>query len=207
MSGSYVDTAKVDLKYLNDVNDAEAGSWIASAVQPRFGGVLGKILQLTDAEALRLSDIAIGTLFGGEYQYVLTKTGSTAAPARGTLAFWDTLANAGATGAVVTPDVTATNITQVAGIYLSAPTKGNYCFIQVWGRATAKYLAAVTDTTIGDIVFVDVTPTNTVDANTPAAATAAQQAKKIGIAYEAPANAGLKQIWLQRGGALCPNFR
>ena len=194
MSGSYVDTAKVDLKYLNDVNDAEVGSNIASAVQARFAGVLGKLLQVTRDEALGLSDLAIGTLYGGVYQYVQFKAGSTVANARGQVVFYSSDADRG--NYIVTPDPT-TVLTGFAGITLNVVSKGNYGWIQYVGVATCLCKATVTDVTLNDPAFVvSDSSIGKVDANTVASITAAQLAVRIGTFWEAPANGGLKKVLL-----------
>lgn len=159
---------RVTTEFLNDVNDPSPGVPLASPsgsiVQP-YTGQLGGKLSLDAATALALSDTAIGTLYGGVYQYVKFKAGTTTAPARGQVVFWDDIDNY-----VVTPDATATNDSQIAGIVLNAVTKGNYGFIQIAGKASVLF-GTVTKVTpaIGDLVIVDSTPSP--DANVLADAT------------------------------------
>src|ERR1700676_698809 len=80
-------------RYLNDVNDATLGGQIQSvpAGVPASQGIQtqpGDRIVLDDATALALSDTAIGTLWGGIYEYVQSKAASTAAPAVGIAAFF-----------------------------------------------------------------------------------------------------------------------
>jgi hypothetical protein len=193
---------------IDTVNDPAPGLAVASFTgQNAFYGALGGAFSMDDAKALTLSSLT-GTLtrcYGGLYLYVQTKAGSTTAPARGVPCYWDTSANSGAINYVVTPDATSTNITQMAGVYLGAPTKGNYCYIQALGLGPTLYKASPTDTTIGDIVFINSTNAN-FDANTNGSATAAQQALKAGVAYTIPVTAAVGLTWLQQGGIIVPNF-
>lgn len=177
---------------LNSINDSQPGSSFTSPTggQP-FAGIVGQCYQLSHANAQRQST----SLWGGVYQYVQFLAGTTASNARGQIVFYDTLANSKLY--VVSPDP-PTALSQVAGVTLNAVTKGNYGWIQIAGLATVLCKATVTDTTLGDVGFVvSDSSLGKVDANTPGSATAAQQAVKLGIFMEAPANAGLKLLWIQ----------
>lgn len=177
---------------LNSINDSQPGSSFTSPTgNPLYGGIVGQSYQLSYANAQKQSS----NLYGGIYLYVQFLSTSTASNARGQIVFWSTASN-GDFNYVVTPDPT-TALTQVAGVTLNAVTKGNYGFIQIAGLATVLCKASVTDTTAGDIGFVvSDSSLGKVDANVPGSATAAQQAVKLGIFREAPANGGLKQLWL-----------
>jgi len=193
-TGPFGDISKLDLKYLNTVNDAEIGSNIASAVQPRFAGQLGKIIAINHAQARQLSDTSIGTLYGGWYQYVKATT----ALARGDIVAWDVVANTGLTDYEVTHTIGATLEGYLAGIALNTVTSGNYGWIQVQGLAGVKYRATVTDKTAGNIVL-QVTTTATADAIADATGTYISGGVKglkniIGAAYEAPVDAGVNLI-------------
>lgn len=177
---------------LNSINDSQPGSSFVSPTggQP-FAGIVGQTYQLSNANAQRQST----SLWGGIYMYVQFLSTSTASNARGQIVFFDTLAHAKTY--VVTPDP-PTALTQVAGVTLNAVTKGNWGWIQIAGLATVLCKASVTDTTLGDIGFVvSDSSLGKVDANVSSSATAAQQALKLGIFMEAPANGGLKLLWLQ----------
>jgi len=193
----YIDTIKVDLGKLNLVNDAEVGSNIASAVQARFGGFLGSIVRLTHAEAAQLSSTAIGTLYGGEYQYVKATT----ALAIGDFCMWDVAANNGITDYEVTHTITLAGEGFQAGFALNTVTAGNYGWIQRAGLATVRCAASVTTTTIGNIA-VQLTTTATVDAIADATGSwiggGAKGLKNIvGAFYDAPANGALKRVVLK----------
>lgn len=188
---------RVTAGYLNDVNDPSPGVPLTSpsgSIVQSYAGQMGGKLFLGSVSAGSLSDPNVGTLYGGVYQYVQTIAGSTAAPARGNLCFWSNRENF-----VVTPDVTATTISWVAGVYINALTKGQYGFIQIAGKASVKFCAAVTKVTpaIGDLVVVDATPTFAADVLADATALTSVTAKTIiGVAIEAPVSAAVKLVSL-----------
>lgn len=188
---------RVVSRLLNDVNDPAPGVPLASSsasgsiIQPYYGQV-GKRLVLTTAMALKLSDTTIGTLYEGIYQYVQTKSGSTAAPARGGAVYWDDL-----TSYIVTPDVTTSNVGLFAGVYLSAPTKGNWCFIQIAGKASVLFKASPTKTTpaAGDAVVLNGTSTNTADVLADATGVTWATIKlMLGVAIAAPTTAAISTV-------------
>jgi hypothetical protein len=182
------------------INDAFIGSPTSTGTgQQPYPGQLGGTLVMNEAEANLRSSAAI-TLHKGIYQYVQTKAASTAAPAIGALCFFATASDMN--NYIVTPDVTATTIGFVAGTYIGAPTKGNYCIIQVAGRASVKFRAAVTKATpaIGDLVVVDATPTFAGDVIADATNITSPIAKTIlGVAVEAPVSATVTTVILNRG--------
>jgi hypothetical protein len=201
MANPYILTPQLASGYLNNedntiVGKTATGSPVNLPAQA-YGGQLGKLLVIDDAEASRLSKTTIGTLRAGTYMLVKTKAASSAAPARGIAAFWDTSANGGLGSSVVTPDIAATS--SLAGIYINAPTKGNYCWIQVFGLATLQCRSSVTTTTIGDIAVLTGLTTNTFDSIADATdyfSSAGTMKLLVGQWYEAPANSGLKLAWL-----------
>ena len=175
---------------LNSINDAQPGTSFTSPTGGQsFAGIVGQCYQLSNAGAQAQSS----NLWGGVYQYVLFAAGTVQAAARGQVMFYDTLALAKAYTVTPTPPTT---VSQIAGIALNAVSKGNYGWIQIAGLATVLCKTSVTDTTLGDIGFVLSETVGKVDANTPASATAAQQALKIGIFMEAPVSAALKLLWI-----------
>lgn len=188
---------RVTANYLNDVNDPAPGVPLTSpsgSIVQSYAGQVGGKLFLGSVSALALSDTAIGTLYGGVYQYVKTIAASTAAPTRGNLCFWSDRENF-----VVTPDVTATTISWVAGVYINALTKGQYGFIQIAGKASVKFAAAVTKVTpaIGDLVLVDATPTFAADVILDATALTSPLAKTIiGVAIVAPVQGTITTVSL-----------
>lgn len=152
MAGSWL-TKQADFltaKFLNDVNDSAAGGAIVSlpsgapAPQSSQTQVSDRIV-LDTATALALSDTTVGTLFGGIYMYVATKSNMTATPAVGLLAFWDT--SVGDSNYQVTCDESGSQgANLIAGIVINAVTKGNFCWIQIGGKATVKFRAVLTGT-------------------------------------------------------------
>lgn len=201
MANPFLNTVRLGEGYLN----GGGGAFIGKNVNPDslpgldYGGILGKHLTVDDAEALRLSLTSTGILRAGTYVRVKTKAGSTAAPARGIGAFWDTHLLNGFGTSVVTPDMSATAIGSFAGVYVDAPAKGNYCWIQVGGLATLQVRAAVTSGIAGNIAVFTGLTTNTFDAIADATdyfATAGAFKTLVGKWYEVPASAGLNLCWL-----------
>ncbi len=192
---------------LNAVNDAAPGVPVSTAqvsgsiVQP-FLGFVGKRLVLNNAMALKLSDTTVGTLYEGIYQYVQFRSVSTLAPAKGILAYWQDYSNY-----IITPDVSATdpslggsNSGLVAGVILSAVTKGNYGFIQISGKATVLFKTTVTKTTPiqGDLVVADGTTSARGDVLADATGITNATAKLIlGVSLTTPASntASLVDLW------------
>lgn len=127
-------------QYLNNVNDAlPGGAGTSGTGAPQYLGQVGHELELDAANALRLSNTSVGTLYGGKYQYVNVRLAATQNPAIGQCAYWYDRDNY-----IVTPDV-ATGC--FAGIFINAITKGNYGYIQTGGLASVKFKASVTKAT------------------------------------------------------------
>lgn len=125
---------------MNLANDPLPGQSTASGTgAAQYGGVLGQRVALGPDE-IRF-DSPTGTLFGGIYQYVRFKAGATAAPARGLLAYWDT--SVAEDLYQVTNDETIGS-SPIAGVGLNAVTSGNFGWIQVGGKVTAKTRTALT---------------------------------------------------------------
>lgn len=180
----------------NKVNDSQPGSSFTSPTGGRpLQGIVGQCVQWNDTQALAHSDTSVGTLYGGVYMYVQTLSSASAAVGVGRVAFWSSAANRA--NFIVTTDPTSA-LSQIAGVFVNSTlTLGNYGLIQIAGLCTGLCKASVTDTTAGDIGFVvSDSSIGKIDANTPAAATAAQQALKLGVFLDAPANGGLKRLWI-----------
>ena len=88
------------------------------------------------------------TLFGGEYQYVQMYSSVTSTPAVGLIAFWQS-----DTSYVVTTDE-PTGVSDIAGVLVSAVTKGNYGWVQIEGKVNVAFRATIGKATpaIGDYV-------------------------------------------------------
>jgi hypothetical protein len=171
---------------------------------PVYGsqGDTGKIICLSDAEAAAFSFLTNGTLFGGLYQLVQLDTAATSANALvGMAAFLlDTAAggaeNSGSQGYVVTDQAHAIATTHCVGVFLNTITPGNFGFIQVAGKATVQYTAAVTSASQSSSVTSTGATAGTFDAIV-AALTGITEPSVIGTRIQVPANAGLKTIHMQ----------
>src|SRR5271154_1552544 len=127
-------------QYLNTVNDTASGGAVLTlppgAPAPSTSQTIpGDRIVLDDVTAAALSSTAIGTLYGGIYEYVATLSSSTAAPARGAAAFYRAADLPPAFTAPlyqVTADAnpTTTLPTLIAGVFINAITKGNFGWIQ-----------------------------------------------------------------------------
>ncbi len=123
---------------LNTVNDTVIGGQAGIGSLSKFAGQLGKMLEVTQEQIGLLSSSAIGTLYSGIYQYVKFAASDTP-PVIGQGCFWqgtfaDFTVSTDSNGGL-------TNTPGVAGVFISVPTAGNFCFIQVAGIATLKFKA------------------------------------------------------------------
>ncbi len=99
-------------------------------------------------DATALSDVTnVGTLFGGLYTYVATKSGSTGTLTRGRAAFWQ-ITDVVDKLFTVTPDENGTMGTvPFAGVVITATiTKGYYGWVQSAGRVYVKFKTTLTGT-------------------------------------------------------------
>ncbi len=186
---------RITTGFLNTVDDVVAGGPAASGTGAnQYEGQLGKVLELDAIGAAARSDTSVATLYGGIYQYVRTKAGSTIAPARGLDASPDA-ATAGLTDYVVTPDLQTGNAL-AAGIYLSALTKAQYGFIQVAGIADVQGVASYTKAAaVGDWLFVTTGALvdNLADAT---GITSVEQRSFVGVAEELPVDNTITRVLL-----------
>lgn len=182
-------TQRVPSRALNLVNDTMPGGVLTSKSPSGFAPAqVGQRIYFGPDEVPYCP--TTGTLYGGGYLFVQTRSGSTAAPTRGRIAFWYNVA----TG-IVTPDAQDGNH---AGVYLCTVTRGNYCYIQYSGKATLLFDAALAKATpaVKDLV-VQKTAANTgdvVDDATPV--TGSILKRRMGVALEAPVAGQLKLVEL-----------
>jgi hypothetical protein len=177
-----------------------------------YGGGLsaGDYIRCSDAEALALSNTAVGTLFGGIYRRVFAKSGIVGGGntgfKRGQLVFWD-LVTAGANPYQIT-NVEATDPQLIAGVVINAtdtsgvPVSGNWIWIQEAGLASVAYRAAVTSALQFNSVYWAKAgagaDNGTADALAGATAvTTLLQASFIGIAVDLPVNSAVKKVQLR----------
>ena len=123
-------------------NATFAGGLISS-----YGGFLGVKMSFSADDALKMSNTTIGTLYGGTYMMVrISATATQSNLARGRLVFWDTTV-AEDLYQVSNDETQNGGLPEIAGVLVNAPTAGNYCFVQVAGRATVQCRATVTAAT------------------------------------------------------------
>ncbi len=206
MANPFLNPVQLATGYLNGGGSTVLGKSVSPDSLPStaYGGMLGKIVVVDDAEALKLSLTTTGTLRAGAYQLVQTKAGTSAAPIKGTACFWDTNANLGFDKRVVTPDISATIISNFAGIYVDVPAKGDYCWIQIAGLASLLCRSsAMTSNLIGDVVIFTGLTTNTFDglADAGTIATAGLVKAVVGTWYEVPVINTVKLAFLKGGMA------
>ncbi len=134
--------------YLNTINDAYPGvTTNGYSGQPnQYQGQVGATLTLNAAQALKLSDTSVGTLYGGTYQYVQFYGSQSGTTKKGGPVYWQDPDNY-----VVTADV-PTGAPGFAGVAISVPTKGNYAIILIEGKCQCQPLDNTTKGTpaIGD---------------------------------------------------------
>jgi len=127
---------------LNAVDDvAIGGTPNVTTGTARFGGQLGAKLCLTHEDAARMSDLTVGLLYGGVYQYV--KVWDHAHPIRGHVAFyWNVDARLNFRVTSIPPPGTGC----IAGIFINHIHGGYYGFIQTKGLASIQYAWMITKT-------------------------------------------------------------
>jgi hypothetical protein len=197
-------------RFLNTVNDTVAGGTIfalPSGVQaPPYSQTLpGDRIVLDDASALALSDtVNTGTLFGGVYMYVGTLATSTAAPARGTIAFWRAaeLPGGATQGYTVTADAQPTTSlpAYIAGVFINAITKGNFGWIQVAGVASVLFDTGLTATALAVTVSAKAGATTASTADAGVAISTVTLANVLGVAIGTPVISTISSVIITRGG-------
>jgi len=169
--------------------DALPGQSVASGSgAPQYLGILGSRVAL-DSQTVRFTS-AVGTLFGGIYQYVFG-TYTTQQPVRGNAVFWDL--SVGESSYQVNGDAKpSTSVpTLVAGVaLLTAWTKNTYGWMQIAGRASCLFDSAVTAAAAGNPVSAKVSATvaSTFDvgANVVTATTPITVMATVGVAETTP---------------------
>jgi len=186
--------AVINATGINNVNDAAAGGAYSAAEDGgvgRFPGQVGQTIDFRTGEVISY-DSTIGVLYSGRYQYVKFKAGTTLAPTKGLVCYWDPdLPGQGA----VTMDAPTVG-GSIAGVCLNSVTKGNYGFIQVSGVATVLCKASsLTRTAAVGIIGIAVTAAGTVDTtDTNDAVTGATEALVVGSFIELPVAGSLKLL-------------
>jgi hypothetical protein len=203
-------------RFLNDVNDSVSGGTIfalPSGVQPPPYSATqpGDRIVLDDPTAIALSDTAnVGTLYGGVYMYVGTLSTSTNSPGRGQIAYWNAqqlppnVVGGTNIGYTATADVnpSASVPTFIAGVFINAPTKGNFCWIQVAGVASVLFDQTLTSQAQGNSVTAKISS----NASTPGSADVGIStfgvvtlASLLGVAVSSPVASTISQVIMTRG--------
>ena len=135
---------------INDVNDQVVGQQPAfgtSTTVSKVSGQLGKVIALDDSEVI--FDSAIGTVYGGKFQYVRLSSGSTT-PALGQLVFWDVTVAPNLYQVTTLETGTTPGAQFMAGVVLNpAWTAAYYSYIQILGLVDVKFRAALSHAPAG----------------------------------------------------------
>tara|TARA_B100000949_G_scaffold81226_1_gene72618 strand:- start:11474 stop:12058 length:585 start_codon:yes stop_codon:yes gene_type:complete len=178
---------------INAINDSLIGGVGTPSGNSRYAGQLGVRFPL-QADELQF-DSSVGDVFTGVFQYVRTLAGQTVTKQR--IAFWSDPENF-----VVTP----TNPSpegRVAGVYLNAPTAGNYTVIQVGGLVDLTCIASITKTgAAGDLCLVDTTDGRVDNIADATGLTSLLLRRVVGEFHQVPANNGVVQVLLRDNLAL-----
>lgn len=154
-------------------------------------GQVGSVMFLKSSGAAAHSDTANGgvVLAGGRYQYVQFAADGTNYTA-GQLLYWKDPVNY-----IVTNVAPSATTAAVAGFCIAPVTQGNYWLIQTRGLCWATFAATASSHTAGVGVY-QVVNTATVNslADATADATAGVAKLLVGIAYDAPSDAGTTRI-------------
>ena len=189
---------------INTVNDTVIGGDPVgtSTSQSAVGGQLGKYLTLDDSQLIYSA--AMGTVYGGMFQYVRLAAAASAVVV-GQIVFWD-ISVADNLYQVTTSEAGSTTGAQFrAGIVLNSDwDAGNYGIIQVLGPTFVKFRATLTQAgAVGSAVYcaaagagVDNGFADVIGTANPTlfSDVALMQNRYIGAAIQQPTNGGLKLV-------------
>ncbi len=138
--------ARLTQRYINEVNDPVIGQTVSDGQE--YAGQLGAVLNLSAAEALKLSKTSVGTLYAGRYQYVRFLAAQVGTTKKGGPVYWSDPDNY-----VVDADAALSGL-GFAGVALNVVTKGNYGWILTRGKCECQPLDNTTKGTpaIGDVM-------------------------------------------------------
>lgn len=199
-------------RFLNDVNDASVGGALVSLpagiTPPQLNATQpGDRIVLDDVSAAALSDTSVGTLYGGVYMYVVTLSSATKGYVRGCIAFFRATDIGASTTSLATdyivtsdPQPMSSVPTYIAGIFISSPTAGNACWIQVAGAASVQFeSSSITAATAGLFVSAKIGGTIAGQADCGASPTSTTLAALLGVAVGTPATSTISTVMLTRG--------
>jgi hypothetical protein len=200
---------------LNDINDLVPGGQQSFSGANVYAAQLGMRQWLDGNPGGVRYDTAIGTLYGGKFQYVQFYSGMTQAPARGLPCSWaydqatvSTNVYAAFQQYIVTCDMSALRTGRFAGVVLNAVTKGlspsytgGYCgWIQCSGLASCLFAASGIAATPadGDLVYVNSAGNNFLEQNdTGTTVTFAILKAVVGTAVGAPVAGAISTVLLK----------
>lgn len=172
--------------------DPQPGQSVASGTgAPQYLGIVGSRVAL-DSQTVR-SNTAVGTLFGGIYQYVFM-TYTTTQPARAKAVYWDLSVAESVYQVNGDPKPAAAVPTLVAGVVVQATvTQNTYGWMQIAGRASCSFDATLIAAVAGNAVSPKVgSTTGTWDVG----AVAAPAVLVIGNAETAPVASTISVVQL-----------
>lgn len=191
---------------LNSGSFGTIGGADAGSLDNRFPGILGATVVYDNASALKASKTSVGTLFEGVYQLVKFSS----AIVRGTLLFWDTLANNGLADYEVTNTAAAALPRAGVALYTDASASGKFGYIQVAGLASVQFANAavgpigskVIQATAVDVPLLTVNTVNTFADATQIGTLGVGTLMKswVGMAYETPVQNTITRVLLESNG-------
>ena len=148
---------RISTGLLNTVNDETIGNQPGLDGRSKVAGMLGQTLWVSPDQIGLMHSTAIGVLYGGRYRYVRLRAADAVAVAVGQIAFWDTTVTDWTKAFQVTREEDLSSVDNaifIAGIFISIPTPGRYCFIQDVGIVPVKFRGALTSAgAVGSRVF------------------------------------------------------
>lgn len=191
---------------MNSGSFGTIGGSDVGSLDNRFPGMLGQTVVHSNASALKASKTSVGTLFEGVYQLVKFQTAIT----RGTLVFWDTLANNGITQFLVTNTAIAAIPRAGVALYTDASATGKFGYIQVAGLASVQFAnsavgaigSKVIQATALDVPLLTVNTVNTFADATQIGTLGVGTLMKswVGVAYETPVQNTITRVLLETNG-------
>lgn len=152
MPNNLISQVAILTNLITKVNDTYPGSSYAGPTnQAYYGSQVGSRFALGNDEARLPSALA-----GGLFQYVNLYTSMTATPKVGLIAFWNGITVAGQDNTYVATFDEPTGASDIAGVLVSATSKGNYGIIQIDGKVKVQFRATITKSTPaagGDLVL------------------------------------------------------
>ena len=195
---------QVSTGFINTVNDAVVGMPTAPGGLglSKFAGQLGRRIEFEDADIHFNS--AVGTVYGGGFQYVRLAAAATAVVV-GQIVFWDYTVAQNLYQVTTSEAESTDGAVFRAGIVLNPSwTPGNYSFVQYLGPTFVRFRGTLTAAgAIGSRVFaaaagagVDNGFADVIDSSSPTefSDVSKMMGRYIGTAIVAPTSGGLKLV-------------